>query len=83
MLWVEVGIQEGVKKGREIWKMNVSLLDDDKECQAFRRAYEQWGMLCQDFDTRWEWWEVIKTRVQEWFDGVGRRRARGRKWELK
>ena len=82
VLWVEVGIGQGLKQGRGVWKLNVSLLEDPEECMAFQRAYRQWQSLQPLFPTRWDWWAEIKQRVREWFTAVGRKRAWQRKKEL-
>lgn len=83
MVRVNIGIRGNGQKGKGVWKLNTTLLTDDKACKEFVAVYKGWTTIKRFFRTRWEGWVVIKqTRIQEWFQALGKKKARERTQEL-
>ncbi|XP_031664418.1 beta,beta-carotene 9',10'-oxygenase-like [Oncorhynchus kisutch] len=45
---------------RGLWKLNCSLLEDDRVVRQYRELFNQWQMLQDFFDIREQWWEMVK-----------------------
>lgn len=65
-----------MQKGRGSWKLNISLLQDEKVVSEFRVKLNQWLSLKPFFNLMGEWWEEIKIRAKHFFIDWGKRTAK-------
>ncbi|XP_066554865.1 uncharacterized protein LOC136744565 [Amia ocellicauda] len=78
LLTTEVLIPSTRESGPGVWKLNTSLLDDPRVIKTFSRRLEEWRTLKDLFDSRIEWWEMVKKRTKGYFIQLGKRKARER-----
>ncbi len=75
--------KDKVTKGRGLWKLNVSLLQDEKVVKRFKAKLKQWSSLQFLFNSIGEWWEDLKSRAKNFFIEEGKRVAKKKRFKLK
>ncbi len=76
MLSCTLSLPTGVTVGGGLWKLNCSLLEDEEVVCEYRERFSQWQTLRDFYDTRAQWWEMVKDRTRQFFNG-GRERQKG------
>uniref|UniRef100_A0A8C7IU91 Reverse transcriptase domain-containing protein n=1 Tax=Oncorhynchus kisutch TaxID=8019 RepID=A0A8C7IU91_ONCKI len=76
MLTCTLSLSSGVTVGRGPWKLNCSLLEDDKVVSQYREQFSQWQTLQDFFDTRAQWWEMVKGRTRTFFREIGKKKSK-------
>lgn len=74
MLSCTLSLSPGVTVGRGLWKLNCSLLDDEELTAEYRERFRDWQTLQDFFDTRAQWWEMVKLKTKTFFSEAGKRR---------
>uniref|UniRef100_A0A671XAU5 CCHC-type domain-containing protein n=1 Tax=Sparus aurata TaxID=8175 RepID=A0A671XAU5_SPAAU len=64
------------------WKLNISLLQDEKVVSEFRVKLNHWLSLKPFFNLAGEWWEEMKIRAKRFFIDWGKRTAKKRRLKL-
>lgn len=72
MLSCTLSLPQGVTTGRGLWKLNCSLLDDKDIVKEYKEQYSQWQTLQDFFESRAQWWEMVKGRTKTFFRQVGK-----------
>jgi len=72
MLSSTLSLPTGVTVGGGLWKLNCSLLEDEDVVKEYREQFSQWQTLQDFYDTRAQWWEMVKDRTRQFFRKVGR-----------
>ncbi len=72
MLSCTLSLPTGVTVGGGLWKLNCSLLEDDEVVSEYREQFSQWQTLQDFYDTRAQWWEMIKDWTRPFFMKVGK-----------
>ncbi len=62
----------GVTVGGGLWKLNCSLLEDYEVVSEYREQFSQWQTHQDFYDTRAQWWEMVKDRTRQFFMKVGK-----------
>ncbi|KAJ8026529.1 hypothetical protein HOLleu_31380 [Holothuria leucospilota] len=73
---------EGVGIRSNLWKCNVSMLQNDLFVNDYKRYYSMWSSLKPGFASLTEWWEEVKLRTKGFFIKYGVRVARERRNRL-
>ena len=76
MLTCTLSLTSGVTVGRGLWKLNCSLLEDEGITRLYRERFRDWQTLQDMFETRAQWWEMVKHRTQTFFKQKGREKRR-------
>lgn len=76
MLTCTLSLTSGVTVGRGPWKLNCSLLEDDRVVSQYREQFSQWQTLQDFFDTRAQWWEMVKGRTRTFFREIGKKKSK-------
>lgn len=71
-----LSLPSGATVGSGLWKLNCSLLDDEFLTRHYREQYKEWQTLQDFFDTRAQWWEMVKTKTRTFFRWAGRRKKK-------
>ncbi|MGL5598918.1 MAG: endonuclease/exonuclease/phosphatase family protein, partial [Aeromonas sp.] len=71
----QLDIGRNRKRGPGIWKLNVSLLDNQEVVILFREKLNQWISLQEMYTSIGEWWEDFKIRVKKFFIRESKRLA--------
>ncbi|XP_057190687.1 uncharacterized protein LOC130554835 [Triplophysa rosa] len=71
MLSCTLSFTTGVTVGRGIWKLNCSLLQDEEIAREYREQFSQWQTLQDFFNSRAQWWEMVKDRTGHFFRKKG------------
>ena len=58
-------VPEGIKHGPGVWKLNNSLLDDDKFCTLIRKTISDHIEFLLAFENIRDWWEFLKSSIKE------------------
>ena len=74
--------EEIIQKGRGSWKLNISLLQDEKVVSEFRVKLNHWLSLKPLFNLAGEWWEEMKIRAKHFFIDWDKRTAKKRRLKL-
>lgn len=74
MLSCTLSLSPGVTVGRGLWKLNCSLLEDEEVTSEYRERFRGWQTLQDFFDTKAQWWEMVKERTKTYFSLVGKHR---------
>ena len=72
MLSCTLSLSSGVTKGSGLWKLNCSLLEDKELVNQYREQFSQWQTLQDFYETRAQWWEMVKGRTQTFFKKAGK-----------
>lgn len=72
MLSCTLSLPTGVTVGKGLWKLNCSLLEDEDVVKEYREQFSQWQTLQDFYDTRTQWWEMVKDRTRQFFMKIGR-----------
>ncbi|KAJ1149837.1 hypothetical protein NDU88_002640 [Pleurodeles waltl] len=81
-LVAEILMDNAQVHGRGIWKLNVTLLKDERLRRCFLKHFEGWKTL-RDFFASWtEWWLWVKRRIGQFFREEGRKMAKEKENEL-
>ncbi|GAA6085326.1 uncharacterized protein LOC121397172, partial [Tachysurus ichikawai] len=75
-------------RGRGLWRLNTSALQDPTFCTVFRHLYAGWKRMRCLYATQVEWWEDLKRRVailcRWWGQEIARRkREKANVWSRK
>lgn len=62
-------------RGRGVWKLNVSLLKEERVVKSFCKFYESVRKLKGSFTNVFHWWMFVKTQVRMFFMNWGRKVA--------
>ena len=76
MLSCTLSLSSGVTVGKGLWKLNCSLLEDEEAARQYREQFRDWQTLQDCFDTRAQWWEMVKGRTKAFFSQLGRDRKK-------
>ncbi|XP_032430388.1 uncharacterized protein LOC116727220 [Xiphophorus hellerii] len=68
------GPKQGATTGRGLWKLNRSLLEDQVLVGQYRERYHEWQTLQDLYETRAQWWEMVKGRTQTFFRQAGKKK---------
>ena len=71
MLSCTLSFPTGVTVGEGLWKLNCSLLQDEEIVKSYREQYSFWQTLQDCYDSRAQWWEMVKRRTKDFFKKVG------------
>ncbi len=63
MLSCTLSFPIGVTVGGGLWKLNCSLLEDKEVVGEYREQFSQWQTLQDFYDSRAQWWEMVKDRT--------------------
>jgi exonuclease III len=74
MLSCTLSLPTGVTVGGGLWKLNCSLLEDEEVVREYREQFSQWQTLQDFYDSRAQWWEMVKERTKQFFKKIGRER---------
>ena len=69
-------VPEGIKHGPGVWKLNNSLLDDEKFCALIRKTISDHIDFLLAFENILDWWEFLKTSIKEASIDFARERRR-------
>ncbi|XP_077060974.1 uncharacterized protein LOC143713527 [Siphateles boraxobius] len=72
MLSCTLSLPTGVTVGGGLWKLNCSLLEDEEVISEYREQFSQWQTLQDFFDSRAQWWEMVKQRTGRFFKQIGK-----------
>ncbi len=72
MLWCTLSLPTGVMVGGGLWKLNCSLLEDEDIVREYSEQFSQWQTLQDFYDSRAQWWEIVKERMRPFFRKIGR-----------
>ncbi|XP_048116981.1 LOW QUALITY PROTEIN: uncharacterized protein LOC125305921 [Alosa alosa] len=86
MLSCTLSLPTGVTVGGGLWRLNCSLLQDEEIVREYREQFSLWQTLQDFYDTRAQWWEMVKGKTKTFFKTKGVERAVfyfmwGSKWE--
>ena len=65
LLCVKVKTTDTVR-GPRLWKMNNTVLNSDLFENLFKTFYQTWKKKLITFNSKKEWWEVLKLKVQDY-----------------
>ena len=65
-------------KGRGMWKLNNSFLEEDKYIQEITNELGVWKTECQDMDSRCKW-EYLKYKIRQFSIKYGKEKSQGMK----
>jgi len=74
MLSCTLTLPPGVTVGKGLWKLNCSLLQDKEVTKEYREQYREWQTLQDFFDSRAQWWEMVKEKTKTFFIRAGNRK---------
>lgn len=74
MLSCTLSFPTGVTTGGGIWKLNCSLLEDPEITTYYREQYSQWQTLQDFYDSRAQWWEMVKGKTKTFFRWAGKKK---------
>ena len=74
MLSCTLSLPTDLTVGRGIWKLNCSLLQDETIVKEYREQFSQWQTLQDFFDSRAQWWEMVKGRTRLFFRQKGKKK---------
>ena len=66
----------GATTGRGLWKLNRSLLEDQALVGQYRERYREWQTLQDLYETRAQWWEMVKGRTRTFFRQAGKNKKK-------
>jgi len=72
MLSCTLSLPTGVTAGGGLWKLNCSLLEDKDVVSEYREQFSQWQTLQDFYDSRAQWWEMVKERTRQFFRKIGK-----------
>jgi exonuclease III len=72
MLSCTLSLPTGVTVGGGLWKLNCSLLEDKEVVSEYREQFSQWQTLQDFYDSRAQWWEMVKERTRQFFRKIGK-----------
>ena len=76
MLSCTLTLSPGVTVGRGLWKLNCSLLEDQELVNQYREQYQDLQTLQDCYNTRAQWWEMVKGRTQTFFKQAGKKKKK-------
>nr|BAC82621.1 pol-like protein [Danio rerio] len=74
-----LSLPPGVTIGEGWWKLNCSLLEEEEVVKGYREQFSQWQTLQDFYDTRAQWWEMVKGRTKTYFKKIGKQKKNKRK----
>lgn len=74
MLSCSLSLSSGATVGSGLWKLNCSLLEDPDLVSQYRERYKEWQTLQDLYETRAQWWEMVKRKTQTFFRRAGKRK---------
>ena len=74
MLSCTLSLPTGVTVGRGLWRLNCSLLQEQEIVREYRERYSLWQTLQDSFDSRAQWWEMVKGRTATFFKLKGKKK---------
>jgi len=72
MLSCTLSLPTGVTVGGGLWKLNCSLLEDEEVVREYREQFSQWQTLQDFYDSRAQWWEMVKQKTGHFFRKIGK-----------
>lgn len=82
MLSCTFSLPPGVTIGKGLWKLNCSLLEDKSIVKGYKEQYCKWQTLQDFFESRAQWWEMVKGRTQTYFKQAGRKKKEKEKRQM-
>ncbi|XP_036005897.1 uncharacterized protein LOC118566734 [Fundulus heteroclitus] len=76
LLSCTLSLPSGATTGRGLWKLNRSLLEDQALVSQYRERYQEWQTLQDLYETRAQWWEMVKGRTQTFFRQAGKNKKK-------
>ena len=64
MCTMNIYLQKDVQRGKGIWKMNLTLLDDQKFQTHIRKFWREWSRVRSDYADAALWWDIGKTFIK-------------------
>lgn len=64
------------KVGRGFWKLNTSLLQDDKVYKDFSKLFKEWQTEKLHATDILTWWDIVKGRIKRFFIKLGVQKAK-------
>ncbi|KAL0150101.1 hypothetical protein M9458_054528, partial [Cirrhinus mrigala] len=77
MLSCTLSLPTGVTVGGGLWKLNCSLLEDEDVVREYREQFSQWQTLQDFYDSRAQWWEMVKERTRQYFRKIPSQHVEG------
>lgn len=74
MLSCTFSLPSGATIGKGLWKLNCSLLEDKGIVEGYKEQYSKWQTLQDFFESRAQWWEMVKGRTQTYFRQAGKKK---------
>lgn len=74
MLSCTLSFPTGVTIGRGIWRLNCSLLEDLEITAHYREQYGKWQTLQDFYNSRVQWWEMVKEKTKTFFRWAGKKK---------
>lgn len=71
-----LSLSSGVTAGSGLWKLNCSLLEDRELVRLYREQYREWQTLQDFYDTRAQWWEMVKGKTKTFYRQAGKRKKK-------
>ena len=59
-----ISVPDVVSPGPGLWKFNISILEEDDNCQLIREFWADWKYRRPSFPTVMDWWEMGKSKVK-------------------
>ena len=71
------------KKHKSYWKLNNSLLEDNRNIVTIKTYWEEWRLMKGNFKSISNWWEKGKKKIKEIFIEIGKRKAKQERDKMK
>ncbi|KYO18906.1 hypothetical protein Y1Q_0018885 [Alligator mississippiensis] len=72
LLTLRIDLGGQLERGRGVWKLNTSLLEDEQTRRSYREHYAGWWTLRELYQNQTEWWASVKERTRSFFQTVGK-----------
>ena len=72
MLSCTLSFPTDVTVGGGLWKLNCSLLENEEVVRRYREQFSFWQTLQDFYDSRAQWWEMVKIRTKHFFRRIGK-----------
>ena len=76
-------VKNATKKEGSFWKLNISVLEDERVVKKFKEKLALWSSLQFAYGSIGEWWEDVKTRAKSFFIEEGKRAAKRKRLKLR
>ena len=57
-------VSDAVPPGPNLWKFNISILEEDAYCQLIKKFWADWRYRRPSFSSVIEWWELGKSKIK-------------------